>query len=174
MKIVFVLALIALFFTGCFNSSPPTNITGEVIGCITAEDDLYCVTKYADAGVDSAVPVLIGEITLPRETVSFSEFTLRFTPDNEKEYTVLVESLRFPHERIVGYAGPERFENPFLRISSGDTVAVAITEAPTVLTPHRGYIIANLSRPDVNFEIPDTVGDIDVLKLKALPEESEE
>lgn len=170
----FILYLGALvLIAGCFDSSPPTNITGEVIGCITADDDLYCITKYADAGVADAVPVLVGVVTLPRATGSFSEFGLQFTTDDEKDYSVVVESLRSPHERIVGYAGPGKFENPFIRIQSGDTVAVAITEPPTIQTPHRGYIIANLTRPDVIFEIPDAVGDIDVLKLEALPDDSE-
>ena len=170
----FILYLVALvLIAGCFESSPPTKITGEVIGCITADDDLCCVTKYADAGVAAAVPVLVGIITLPRETGSFSEFGLNFTTDDNEAYSVLVESLRSPHERIVGYAGPGKFENPFLRIQSGDTVAVAITEPPTIQTPHRGYIISNLTRPDVIFEIPDAVGDVDVLKLEALPADSE-
>ena len=97
---MFLLVLIVLF-TGCFDSSPPQGVVGQVVGCITADDDLYCITKYADAGVSDAVPVLVGVVTLPRATGSFSNFTLKFTTDDDEAYSVLVESLRSPHERIV-------------------------------------------------------------------------
>ena len=166
----FLMIAIAVVTSGCFDSSPPAGVTGELVGCLTSDDDLYCVTKYADAGVDSATKILIGKIDFEvTQRQSFSEFHLNISytdEEGDKVYrTILIESLRSPWERIFGYKGPGQFEGIFTRVFPGDTVAVAIVNLPTILIPHQGYIIANLTRPDVSFEIPEEVGDIDVLNL---------
>ena len=161
---------ITVMTTGCFDSSPPTGVTGELVGCITSNGDLYCTTKYADAGVGNATTVLIGEIDFEiTRSQSFSEFDLHisYTDDEgEEEYrTIQVESLRSPHERMFGDNKPSEIGGSYARVFPGDTIAVAIVNPPTIVIPHQGYIIANLTRPDVEFEIPEEVGDIDILDL---------
>ena len=155
--------LLACVLVGCFDSQVPTGVTGEIVGCITVDEDLYCTTKYADRGGSAGVDVMVGELEFtPTKAGSLSRFHIHTTYRNEKDqllnYSVFVESLRF--EQIIGYEDPTTFKGAFLRLTSGDTVAVAITEAPTTHTPHRGYIIRNLTRPEVEFEIPEEVGDI--------------
>ena len=171
MKIL-VLLLVPLTFlvSGCFDSSPPADITGEVVGCITTDNDLYCVTKYVDQGVTGATEVLIGEIDfdLPSRSFSFTKFHLemdyRDENDDQTFYTVFVESLR--REFVVEHRGTTVIDSkPFIRVTPGDTVAVAIVNPPTIQTPHQGYIIANLTRPEIEFEIPEEVKDVNILDL---------
>ena len=158
---------IAVILVGCFDSSPPSGVAGEVVGCITSGEDLYCTTKYAGEGVDNATEVLVGTIDFDTSNNGFRNFelTIRYqeTGEREKTYVVLVESDRW--ENLVGYQDPKTFKGAFIRILPGDTVAVAIVNPPTILIPHQGYIVANLTRPDVDFEIPDEVSDIDVIDL---------
>lgn len=163
-------ALVAMFSVlsaGCFDSSPPSGVAGELVGCITVDADLYCTTKYAGAGVEDATEVLIGTIDFDTSNNGFRNFNLSIryqeTGEREKTYEVLVESDRW--EDIVGYQDPKSFKGAYIRIFPGDSVAVAILKPPTILQPHQGYIIANLTRPDVEFEIPDDVDDVDVLDL---------
>ena len=156
---------------GCFDSAPPTGVTGEVIGCITVGADLYCATKYADRGISDATEVLIGEIDFEiTRSQSFKKFRLSITytdeENDEVSRTISVESLRVrPWEQMFGYKGPGQFEGIFTRVFPGDTVAVAIVNLPTIQKPHQGYIIANLTRPEVEFEIPEEVDDVDILDL---------
>lgn len=170
MKILILLFVLLTFLvSGCFNSSPPTNIAGEVVGCITTDNDLYCVTKYADQGVTGATEVLIGEIDfdLPSRGFSFTKFHLemdyRDENDDQTFYTVFVESLR--REEFVSSRGTGVDFESFIRVTPGDTIAVAIVNPPTIQTPHQGYIIANLTRPEIEFEIPEEVEDVDILDL---------
>ena len=168
----FLMIAIVVLTSGCFDSSPPAGVTGELVGCLTSDDDLYCVTKYADNGVSDTVDVLIGEIDYEvpaRQTFSKFHLNVSYTDEEGDEVyrAILIESLRNPWERTIGYKGPGQFEGIFTRVYPGDTVAVAIVNLPTILIPHQGYIIANLTRPDVSFEIPEEVGDIDVLNLTA-------
>lgn len=167
----FLMIVIIIMNTGCFDSSPPAGVTGELVGCITADDDLYCTTKYADAGANNATTVLIGRIDFDtRSAGSVAEFRLGISytdEDGDEVYrTILVESLR--KKLITGeiYSHGERqYDNGVIKLVPGDTVAVAIVNPPTILLPHQGYIIANLTRPDVPFEIPEEVGDVDILDL---------
>ena len=161
-----VLMVLMAALIGCFESRPPVGATGELVGCVTAGDDLYCTTKYAGAGAENTTPVLIGVIRFEKNLKNF-HLDISFTDENGENERVhrviLVESLR--PEPTTGYKGPGRFENWYFRIVSGDTVAVAIVNPPTIFLPHQGYIIANLTRPDVEFEIPEEVGDVDILDL---------
>ena len=133
--------------------------------------NLYCTTKYPNEGVSNAVDVLVGKIDyrefLHSRGTSFGQFHLttsyKNARDHETFYTIYVDSLQDVY--LVGYHDPDNREGIHIRISSGDTVAVAILHPPTVQTPHQGYIIANLTRPEVVFEIPTEIGDIDVLDL---------
>ena len=163
MKMIILFALLACVFIGCFDTSPPPGVVGDIVGCISVDDDLYCTTKYTDRGVSTGVDVMVGEIEFaPTNAGSVSRFHIHTTYRNEKgqllSYAVFVESLRF--EQIIGYENPTTFKGAFVRLTSGDTVAVAITEVPTTHSPHRGYIIRNLTRPEVEFEIPADVDDI--------------
>ena len=165
----FLMIAIVVVTSGCFDSSPPAGVTGELVGCITSDDDLYCTTKYADSGVSDATEVLIGiiDFTDPGGRV-FNAFHLTTSyekdgSDRETHYVVYVESLH--RVEIFGYHEPDTREGWHIRLSPGDTVAVAIVNPPTVQSPHKGYIIANLTRPETSFEIPEEVGDIDVLDL---------
>ena len=162
------LVAITVILAGCFDSNPPTGVTGELVGCITSGDDLYCTTKYADRGVSDTVDVLIGKIDFESTRAStVRDFHLRTSytdEDGDRDYyTIFVKSLRT--ENIVGYKDRATFTGTYIRILSGDTVAVAIVNPPTVQTPHTGYIIANLTRPEASFVIPEEVGDIDVIDL---------
>ena len=165
----FPMLAIAVMTAGCFDSSPSTGVTGELVGCITSDNDLYCTTKYADAGVSDAVDVLVGIIDFTDAgSRSFRSFHLTASykkdgSDRETFYVVYVESLSAVE--IFGYHEPDTRDGWHIRLSPGDTVAVAIVNPPTVQSPHKGYIIANLTRPEVSFEIPEEVGDIDVLDL---------
>ena len=101
MKHIFTLLMIAIVVvtSGCFDSSPPAGVTGELVGCLTSDDDLYCVTKYADTGVSDAVDVLIGKIDFTDSgSRSFRSFHLTASykkdgSDRETSYVVYVESL---------------------------------------------------------------------------------
>ena len=158
---------------GCFESRTPVGATGELVGCVTAGDDIYCTTKYAGKGSSDAVDVLVGIIDYARGgSSSFNKFDLAITyqdtnrRNRETDYVIHVLSLRY--EQIVGYHGPGKFDAAHVRVAPGDTIAVAITEPPTLQSPSKGYIIANLTRPEVSFEIPSEVGDIDILDLVEL------
>ena len=166
----FLMIAIVVLTSGCFDSSPPAGVTGELVGCLTSDDDLYCTTKYADSGVSDAVDVLIGKIDFDATragTVSDFHLDTSYTDEDGDRhyYTIFVESLR--SENIVGYKDRATLTGSHIRVFSGDTVAVAIVNPPTVQSPHKGYIIANLTRPEASFEIPEEVGDIDVLNLTA-------
>ena len=168
-----VLMVLMAALIGCFESRPPVGATGELVGCVTAGDDLYCTTKYAGKGVNNGVDVLVGVIDYQdRGSGSFRNFALAITyqdtnrRNQETDYILQVISLRF--EQIVGYHGPGKFDAAHVRVAPGDTVAIAITEPPTLQSPSKGYLIANLTRPEVVFEIPSSVGDIDILDLVEL------
>ena len=45
------LFLCLAILTGCFDTTPPGGVTGEIVGCIQAENSIYCVTEYPIAPV---------------------------------------------------------------------------------------------------------------------------
>ena len=150
MRYTVLILLSMITFAGCFDSSPPKGVAGEVVGCITAGEDLYCTTKYAKRGAKNSTPVLIGEIDFEvTRSHAVEKFNLGITYTN-KENEEVSRSI---------------FEGIFTRVFPGDTVAVAIVNPPTLQLPHQGYIIANFTRPEVKFEIPEEIGNVNIIEL---------
>ena len=91
-SMMLLLAMIFLFL-GCFDSRPPAGVTGELVGCITSDNNLYCTTKYADSGVSDAVDVLVGKIDyrefLHSRGTSFGQFHLTTSYKNARDNAIV-------------------------------------------------------------------------------------
>ena len=37
--------------TGCFDTTPPPGVVGDIVGCIEAENSIYCLTEYPVAAI---------------------------------------------------------------------------------------------------------------------------
>lgn len=49
--------LMTVVMMGCFDSQPPPGVVGEIVGCIEAENSIYCITEYPVAPISIATVV---------------------------------------------------------------------------------------------------------------------
>jgi hypothetical protein len=52
-----LLILLACVLAGCFDSQVPPGVIGEIVGCIEAENSIYCITEYPVAPISVATIV---------------------------------------------------------------------------------------------------------------------
>lgn len=50
---LYTLILIAMtaLLVGCFDTTPPPGVIGDIVGCIEAENSIYCLTEYPVAAI---------------------------------------------------------------------------------------------------------------------------
>ena len=52
-----IVLILACVFVGCFDSQVPPGTIGEIVGCIEAENSIYCITEYPIAPISVATIV---------------------------------------------------------------------------------------------------------------------
>ena len=54
---IMILCVLACVLVGCFDSQVPPGAIGEIVGCISAENSIYCITEYPIAPISIATIV---------------------------------------------------------------------------------------------------------------------
>ena len=179
MKTLFSLftLITALAFDSCFEATPPAGVTGEVVGCITSGDDLLCLTRYEDHGVsdDDTNLTISGELS--NYAVSNGKATHVMISTFSDGTIIYIKLNRAESLSIVGetktYTRVRLYDTPVIVLTGttpkpgalswiSDDTTYTHPEGNNIFT---GYMIANLTRPEILFDAAPNVADIDVLQL---------
>ena len=167
-----------IFTIGCFDSQPPQGVTGQVVGCATSGDDLLCLTVFKDNGLsdDDTKPTISGELSNYVINANFQVTHVLIASFSDGVITC-VKLNRPEDDAIVGET------KTYWRIRSFDTPVIVLTgiapkpitlnwvgedttyTSPTGNNIFTGYMIANLTRPEIQFDPAPNVDDIDILQL---------
>ena len=62
MRTITLFVILACVLAGCFDSQVPPGTLGEIVGCIEAENSIYCITEYPIAPV--SVATIVDDVAL--------------------------------------------------------------------------------------------------------------
>ena len=171
-----ILTLIILT-TSCFDAQPPQGVVGDVVGCATSGDDLLCLTVFKDEGLsdDDTTLAISGELT--NYVVSNSKVTHVMIGSFTNKTVVYVKLNRSESHSIVGetqtYRRIRLYDTPVIVLTGvapkpgvldwvSDDTTYTHPEGDNIFT---GYMITNLTRPEIEFDPAPDVDDIRILQV---------
>ena len=164
-------------YSGVSTGQPPEGVTAEVIGCATSGDDLFCLTRYADHGLsdDDTNLTISGELS--NYAVNNGKTTHVMISSFTGNTIIYIKLNRAENHSIVGenktYARIRLYDTPVIVLTGvtpkpgalnwiGDDTTYTHPKGNDIFT---GYMIANLTRPEISFDPASNVDDIDILQL---------
>ena len=166
-----------IFMIGCFDSQPPQGVTGQVVGCATSGDDLLCLTVFKDRGLPNDDTNLTVSGELSNYATRNSQITHVMISSFTGNTVVYVKLNRAENHSVVGktktYARIRLYDTPVIVLTGLTPKPGALNWADDDLTYtsptgddiFTGYMIANLTRPEIQFDPAPNVDDIKILQL---------